>query len=207
MAEQRPYRLPGFSVDARLARAKRLALLSLVGAFLAINWVTTQHVASVLTDASWLGHPLFRIKSGAVYAPWSWINPSQEALIVRWMSQYKDAPRKSHSMIDVGAYGPDPEAVHLAEQVLEAFRQSGCRVGPAQAGAFGIAPLGIVVEYQPAEKDNPPWKGNQWAIIAAGIVNTLKHAGLFVLPPEPFKYADPRTAHLDAPLSVIIGKR
>jgi type IV secretion system protein VirD4 len=73
MAEQRPYRLPGFSVDARLARAKRLALLSLVGAFLAINWVTTQHAARVLSDASWLGHPLFRMKSGAIYSPWSWI--------------------------------------------------------------------------------------------------------------------------------------
>ena len=73
MAEQRPYRLPGFSVDARLARAKRLALLSLVGAFLAINWVTTQHAARVLRDASWLGHPLFRLKGGAIYAPWSWI--------------------------------------------------------------------------------------------------------------------------------------
>ena len=31
MAEQRPYRVPGFSADARLARAKRLAVLSLVG--------------------------------------------------------------------------------------------------------------------------------------------------------------------------------
>jgi type IV secretion system protein VirD4 len=73
MAEQRPYRLPGFSVDARLARAKRLALLSLVGAFLAINWVTTQHAAIVLNDASWLGRPLFRLKGCAIYAPWSWI--------------------------------------------------------------------------------------------------------------------------------------
>jgi type IV secretion system protein VirD4 len=73
MAEQRPYRVPGFSTDARLARAKRLALLSLVGAFVAINWVTTQHVAGVLNDASWLGHPLFRVKGGAIYVPWSWI--------------------------------------------------------------------------------------------------------------------------------------
>ena len=73
MAEQRPYRVPGFSADARLARAKRLALLSLVGAFIAINWVTTQHAASVLRDASWLGHPLFHLRGGAVYAPWSWI--------------------------------------------------------------------------------------------------------------------------------------
>lgn len=73
MAEQRPYRLPGFSVDARLARAKRLALLSLTGAFIAINSVTTQHAASVLRHASWLGKPLFHLRGGAVYAPWSWI--------------------------------------------------------------------------------------------------------------------------------------
>ena len=45
MAEQRPYRVPGFSADARLSHAKRLALLSLAGAFIAINWVTTQHAA------------------------------------------------------------------------------------------------------------------------------------------------------------------
>jgi hypothetical protein len=73
MAEQRPYRLPGFSVDARLARAKRVALLSLLGAFLAINWATTQHAARVLSDASWLGHPFFRLNGCAIYAPWSWI--------------------------------------------------------------------------------------------------------------------------------------
>ena len=43
------------------------------GAFIAINWVTTQHAASVLRHASWLGQPLFHLKGGAVYAPWSWI--------------------------------------------------------------------------------------------------------------------------------------
>ena len=73
MAEQRPYRIPGFSADARLARAKRLAVLSLVGAFIAINSVTTQHAASVLRHASWLGHPLFHLNGAAFYAPWSWI--------------------------------------------------------------------------------------------------------------------------------------
>ena len=73
MAEQRPYRVPGFSADARLARAKRLAMLSLAGAFIAINWVTTQHAANVLRHASWLGRPLFHLRSEAVYAPWSWI--------------------------------------------------------------------------------------------------------------------------------------
>jgi type IV secretion system protein VirD4 len=73
MAEQRPYRIPGFSADVRLARAKRRTVLSLVGAFLAINSVTTQHAASVLRHASWLGQPLFHLRSGAVYAPWSWI--------------------------------------------------------------------------------------------------------------------------------------
>ncbi len=73
MAEQRPYRVAGFSADARLARAKRLGVLSLAGAFIAINWVTTQHAASVLRDASWLGRPLFHLRHEAVYAPWSWV--------------------------------------------------------------------------------------------------------------------------------------
>ena len=73
MAEQRPYRVPGFSADARLARAKRLAVLSLAAAFIAINWVTTQHAANVLRDASWLGRPLFHLRGEAIYAPWSWI--------------------------------------------------------------------------------------------------------------------------------------
>ena len=73
MAEQRPYRVPGAAGDARLGRVKRLALLSLASAFIAINWVTTQHAASVLSYASWLGRPLFRLKGGAIYAPWSWM--------------------------------------------------------------------------------------------------------------------------------------
>ena len=73
MAEQRPYRLPGFSIDARLSRAKRLALLSLVGAFLAINWVTTQHAANVLRHAWWLGNALFHFNGATLYPPWAWI--------------------------------------------------------------------------------------------------------------------------------------
>src|SRR5713226_1472054 len=73
MAEQRPYRVQGSAADARLGRVKRIALLSLASAFIAINWVTTQHAASVLRYASWLGRPLFRLKGGAIYAPWSWM--------------------------------------------------------------------------------------------------------------------------------------
>ena len=72
MAEQRPYRVPGSAADAQLGRVKGLALLSLASAFIAINWVTTQHAASVLRYALWLGRPLFRLKGGAIYAPWSW---------------------------------------------------------------------------------------------------------------------------------------
>ncbi len=49
MAEQRPYRVPGSAGEARLGRVKRIALLSLASAFIAINWVTTQHAASVLS--------------------------------------------------------------------------------------------------------------------------------------------------------------
>ncbi len=52
---------------------KRLALISLAGALIAINWVTTQHAARVLSDASWVGHPLFNLKGTAIYGPWSWI--------------------------------------------------------------------------------------------------------------------------------------
>ena len=73
MAEQRPYRVPGSAVDARLGRVKRLTLLSLVSSFIAINWVTTQHAASVLRYAPWLGRPLFHLKSAVIYAPWSWM--------------------------------------------------------------------------------------------------------------------------------------
>jgi type IV secretion system protein VirD4 len=74
MAEQRPYRFPGSAFDARLARVKRLAVLSLVAAFLAINQVTTQHAASVLGYAGWLGRPLFHLPFvGPFYEPWAWI--------------------------------------------------------------------------------------------------------------------------------------
>ena len=45
MAEQRPYRVPGFSANRRLLQAKLLVLLALAAAFVAINWVTTQHAA------------------------------------------------------------------------------------------------------------------------------------------------------------------
>src|SRR5713101_3576986 len=84
MAEQRPYRIPGAAGDARLGRVKRLALLSLASAFIAINWVTTRHAASVLSYASWLGRPLFRLKGGAIYAPWSWMV---------WWTQWYWAPQ------------------------------------------------------------------------------------------------------------------
>jgi type IV secretion system protein VirD4 len=73
MAEQRPYRVRGFSNDARLSRAKGLARLSLAAAFTAINWVTTQHAARILRDASWLGHPIFYLGGRPIYTPWSWI--------------------------------------------------------------------------------------------------------------------------------------
>ncbi len=74
MAEQRPYRVPRSTGDARLGRVKRIALLSLASSFIAINWVTTQHAASVLRHAPWLGHPLFNLPDiGPLYAPWSWI--------------------------------------------------------------------------------------------------------------------------------------
>ena len=74
MAEQRPYRVPGSASDARLMRVKQLAMLSLASALIAINWVTTQHAATVLGDAPWLGWPLLHLPGyGPLYAPWSWI--------------------------------------------------------------------------------------------------------------------------------------
>ena len=69
-----PIAFPGSAFDARLARVKRLAILSLVAAFLAINQVTTQHAARVLGYAGWLGQPIFHLPVvGPVYAPWAWI--------------------------------------------------------------------------------------------------------------------------------------
>jgi type IV secretion system protein VirD4 len=74
MAEQRPYRVPGSAAEARLGQVKCLAVLSFGCALIAINWVTTQHAATVLHDAPWLGAPLFRLpRLGPVYVPWSWV--------------------------------------------------------------------------------------------------------------------------------------
>jgi len=74
MPEQRPYRVAGSASNASLGRVKSLALISLAGAFIAINWVTTQHAASVLHDASWLGQPVFHLpRLGPIYPPWLWI--------------------------------------------------------------------------------------------------------------------------------------
>jgi type IV secretion system protein VirD4 len=84
MAEQRPYRIPGSSADARLGRVKRIAVVAIAAAFVAVNEVATQHAASVLRDQPWLGAPLFRLPMiGAVYAPWDW---------VVWWARWHDAP-------------------------------------------------------------------------------------------------------------------
>src|SRR5579885_1054660 len=84
MAEQRPYRIPGSSAQAQLARVKLVAVLSMAAAFIAVNQVTTQHAASVLQYAPWLGEPLFRAPAfGAVYAPWAWII---------WWARWHDGP-------------------------------------------------------------------------------------------------------------------
>jgi type IV secretion system protein VirD4 len=74
MAEQHHYRVGSSAASARLLRVKCLAMLSLAGAFIAVNWVTTQHAAGVLGDAPWLGEPLFHLPEfGPLYAPWSWV--------------------------------------------------------------------------------------------------------------------------------------
>src|SRR6266852_4306456 len=75
MSEQRPYRVTGSVGAAALGRVKRLSVLSFAAAFIAINQVTTQHAASMLGDAPWLGRPLFHLPEfGPLYAPWSWID-------------------------------------------------------------------------------------------------------------------------------------
>src|SRR5713101_3134102 len=68
MGENRPYRVRVSATDARLMRVKRIAILSLASAFVAINWVTTQHAAKVLRDAPWLGRPLFHLPVIAAFA-------------------------------------------------------------------------------------------------------------------------------------------
>jgi type IV secretion system protein VirD4 len=73
MAEQRPYRVRGFSANRRLLQAKLLVLLALAAAFVAINWVTTQHAAKLLRHAPWLGPPLLHLSDKVIYAPWSWM--------------------------------------------------------------------------------------------------------------------------------------
>ncbi len=84
MAEQRPYRVSGYAPQPQLRRIKQLALISVAGAFVAINCLTTQHAAGVLHYAGWLGQPLFRLPlMGAVYAPWSWVG---------WWIRWYDAP-------------------------------------------------------------------------------------------------------------------
>ncbi len=144
-----------------------------------------------------------RLKLEAQLA-WRQITRAQEDLIIKWLSAYKDAPMKTFCMIDVSAYGPDPEAIQLASQLAKAIGKSGCRTSLEQPSKFGLAPIGIAIEYKPAEEDQ--WKGNQWANISLGIASALERVGLFVLPVEPFKYVDPRTTHLDAPIRVIVGK-
>lgn len=91
MAEQHPYRPGSSAAHARLMRVKCLAMLSLAAAFIAVNWVTTQHAATVLRDAPWLGEPLFDLpRVGRLYAPWSWVQwwirfHAASALAPLWM--------------------------------------------------------------------------------------------------------------------------
>ncbi|HLK82879.1 MAG TPA: type IV secretory system conjugative DNA transfer family protein [Xanthobacteraceae bacterium] len=88
MAEQRPYRIPGSSAQAQLARVKLVAVLSMAAAFIVVNHVTTQHAATVLRHAPWLGEPLFRAPIiGPVYVPWAWI-----AWWARWHDAHALAP-------------------------------------------------------------------------------------------------------------------
>lgn len=74
MAEQRPYRVAGSANEGRFLRVKAGVLLTLVTAFVAINWITTQHAARLFGHSPWLGHPLIHLPSNwAIYPPWDWI--------------------------------------------------------------------------------------------------------------------------------------
>ncbi|MGH7812394.1 MAG: type IV secretory system conjugative DNA transfer family protein [Candidatus Binataceae bacterium] len=74
MAEQRPYRLAGSADAARLTHVKLAALFLLGPAFIAINWIATQHAARLFGYAPALGAPLCNLPiAGILYRPWDWI--------------------------------------------------------------------------------------------------------------------------------------
>ena len=62
------------TADVRLRQTKLFVLFALGAAFVATNWVTTQHTAklfgfSAALGRPWISFPIF----GALYAPWSWM--------------------------------------------------------------------------------------------------------------------------------------
>lgn len=77
MADYRPYR-QGRVTNPRLTRAKREIVLGYLVLTLALNWGTTQYVASRMGYARPLGHRLL-----GLYAPWDW---------TRWWARWHDAP-------------------------------------------------------------------------------------------------------------------
>lgn len=140
-----------------------------------------------------------RLKIEAQLAPRQ-LSSHQEDVIVRFMRQYKDAPLETATMIDVCAYGPDPEAMKLANQIVGALAKSGCKVTRDQPGESGRAPLGILVEFRGGG-------GSQWMYIAAGLVAALRQAGLFVLPAEEMEFLEGPSHHVESPIRVTVGKR
>ena len=53
---------------------KKFAAAVLGASFLTVNWMTTQHAASLIGDSPRLGPPLFVLPwTGPIYAPWKWM--------------------------------------------------------------------------------------------------------------------------------------
>ena len=66
-----------------------------------------------------------------------------------------------------------------------------------EPGTFPYVPSVIVVQH----KEGDP----QWLNIAAGVVDALRHGGLFALA-EPIRNPDPTKSHLGSPIRINLGK-
>jgi hypothetical protein len=122
------------------------------------------------------------------------ITSSQKDIILRWLEPYKDAPLKTVTMIDVGAYGNDSEAISLARQLVVIFSESGCKTTSEGIITLVHVPIGILVEYDPANA--------QWFHISNGVANALRRVDLLVSPIQPMS-----SGPFESPIRVIVGRK
>jgi hypothetical protein len=134
-----------------------------------------------------------RLKIQAQLAPRQ-ITSSQKDVLIRWLEPYKDAPLKTVTMIDVGAYGNDSEALLLAHQLASIFTESGCKTTFESIITLVRVPIGILVEYDPADA--------QWFHIANGVANALRRVDLLVSPIQPMS-----SGPFESPIRVIVGRK